>query len=373
MKTRKRILYLIFLAMLWAPLLQMWTHLFPQQKLYGAYTQHTKPELTAKNWFSGDFQYDYTRYLNDTLGFHADMVKFRNYCCYKLFHTANAFCILIGKEDYLYEMGYIQTKNGEEYVGTPKIKEYIHQAKALDEFLSNKGKTLIIVLAPNKADFYPEYIPKRYLRPATDSTNYKQFSKLLKASGLNVIDFNDWFLKKKATASYPLFPKYGIHWSEYGMLMAADSLSSYIEQIQHTPLAHLVFDGNEISTTPSASDFDIGKTLNLPDNTLNPFVLCYPKWHWQQDSNYNRPKAIVIADSFYWQLFNIGFQQHCLDGQFWYYYKTIYPDSYEHELTVEDINVRQAINDNDIVMLIITSIGLKDFGWGIMDELRLGD
>lgn len=371
MKICKYILYLIFVAMLWVPLAQMKFQFIEEESLGGAYTQPEKPDFQVKNWFDGSFQNGYEKYLNDTLGFHKTMVFDRNLFYYKVFHQSTANGIVIGKNDILYEENYLKTRNGDDYLGYIEIKRITKQLKDLQDDLSRKGKTLIVCLAPSKGDFFAEYIPKRYQRATTDSTNYKQFSKALAAVGVNVIDYNAWFLAQKKTAKYPLYPPYGIHWSEYGMTVASDSLISYIESIRKTRIPHLIIDGYERSLEPLSSDFDIGNTVNLPEGILKNSPLYYPKWRWESDSTLERLRMISIADSYYWQLFNIGFQNHCVDGQFWYYNNTIYPDSYQKDITTKDIDVRKSIYDADIVMIVATCPNLKDIGWGILEELKM--
>ena len=371
MKIWKYILYIAFIGMLWIPLAQMRFHFVEEGSLGGAYTPNEKLEFNAQNWFDGSFQTNYEKYLNDTLGFHKTMVLERNRFYYNVFHQASGKGVVIGKDDILFEEDYLKTRNGDDYLGYAKIDNITKEIKHLQDKLKKQGKTLVICLAPNKADFFAEYIPRRYQQPETDSTNQKQFSKMLTAAGVNVIDFNKWFLAQKKTAEYPLYPPYGIHWSEYGMLLASDSIISYIEKLRSTTLPHIIIDDYECSSEPRSGDFDIGHAINLPEGTLRSCNLCYPKWHWSFDNSGKRLHMICIADSYYWQIFNIGMQNYCFDGQFWYYNNTIYPDSYTKEITTKEINVRKSIKNTDIVMIVITSMNLKEFGWGLLEELRM--
>lgn len=364
MKIRKRLLYILFLVLLWLPLLQMWFPLFHEHELKGAFVAHTKPELTANSWFDGTFQEHYAAYLNDSLGFHNSLVILRNAFHYYLFHQSTQSDLIVGKHDCLFEKNYLLARNGEDFLGTEKIQKMVKSLKLRQDQWTAEGKTFVVCLAPSKADFCSELIPKRYDYPAKDSTNYLQFKRILTEEGVNVIDFNDWFLRMKPTAKYPLYPKYGIHWSEYGMLMAVDSLIHYLELKRKVSLRHLVYDGYELSDVPRSSDYDIAESMNLPSGCLHPQKLCYPNWRWEDDTTKVRPKAIVVADSYYWQIFNLAFQPKCLEGAFWYYNHSIYPDSYDTPITTEDIDCQAAIDSSDVILIMITGCNLKDFGWG---------
>lgn len=369
METRKRILYLIFLALLWLPLIQMRGHLFQEAPLQGAFLVHEQPEFNAKNWFDGSFQSKFMPFINDTLGFHKSLIRARNTFYFKVLHQSGTKSIIIGKKDWLYETSYIESLYGKDYLGSKEIQEIVGKIKKLQDDLDKEGKSLVICLAPSKADYHPEYIPKRHRQSCTDSTNYKQFSRLLKSSGINLIDFNAWFLEMKSSTPYPLYPKYGIHWSQYGMLLATDSLVRYIEQLRGSPLVKLEVWQPEMYDTARSSDNDIGKTLNLFPGTLKPFSLCYPYWHWLPDSTRKKPRIIAIADSYFWQIFNTGIIGDCFSGQFWYYNETVYPESYEHLTLTKELNKQKCIQNSDIVLFLITSNNLKNFGWGFMDDI----
>lgn len=363
MKHIKNILYIAFLVVLWLPLLQFWTHVVPEKKLSGAYISHEKPALSVKNWFDGTYQQQSDLYWNDTLGFHTTMVGLRNSFCFHVFKQANAQNVVVGKDNFLFEKDYIDAFNGDDYVGMQTIVKTVDEVLALQKELEGQGKTLVVCLAPSKADFFPEKIPNRMRKSITDSTNYKQYSRLLKQAGVNVLDYNAWFLKNKNNSTYPLYPQYGIHWSQYGVVKMTDSLVNFIEKIMKTPLNHLVVDDYMISDRASSLDYDLGNTLNLLGGQLHGYPLCYPYWHWTRDSTLTLPKMTAIADSYYWGPFSLGLQQHCFTGSFWYYNHTSYPESDTKETIVSRKDMQMSLQESGVILLMMTPPSLKKFSW----------
>ncbi|MCR4965006.1 MAG: hypothetical protein K6A41_05050 [Bacteroidales bacterium] len=369
MKGRKTALYIIFLVVLLLPLLQKVTHLIPEKPLTGSFVPHEKPALTAKTWFEGSFQSDYDQYINENLGFHNSLVRLHNRFCFKLFHKINAANVVLGEEEYLFEQDYIDAHYGMDFVGLDSILYKVKETRRLQDSLAARGKILVVFLAPSKADFFPEYISKAQRKDKTDNTNYLQYSRLLKQFGVNVIDYNAYYQTIKFTAKHPLYPKYGIHWSQYGMLQATDSLTSYIAQKSGLKLPRIIMDSYNITLDPQSSDCDLGELLNISSTPLRSDSLCYPAWHWSTDTAFSKPTLTVIADSYYWQIFNIGYQANCFQGSFWYYNSSVYPECYTKETLTKDLDMKEEIEKSDVILIMSTTPGLKNFSWGAVENL----
>ena len=61
----------------------------------------------------------------------------------------------------------------------------------------------------------------------------------------------------KDTASWPLYPQCGIHWSKYGMSLCADSLFDYIASIRGITLPDFGWDSLEVSQELKDTDYDV--------------------------------------------------------------------------------------------------------------------
>lgn len=365
MKNKTRIsLFILFCLFLIVPLIYSFMELNSKIQLKGAVILTQKPDLKLDTWFKGDFQKNYEKYVNDNIGFRPIFVRIRNQILYTFWGEAKAAGVIEGKEKYLYERNYIKAYNGEDFIGTEAIRENVSQLKAVQDSLAKMGKTLLLGLAPGKGSFYPEYFPDKLIRPKTDSTNYKVYKNLLIEKGINHIDFNQWFLQMKDTSEYILYPKYGIHWSYYGMLLATDSLIHRVEEMRNVDLPNLKIGKHHLSRKLNRMDYDIADGMNLLWQ-LPSEPMCYPENEWEDATGKCQPKTIVIGDSFYWSMFQLGLWAKSFSpGGFWFYNRQVYPDSFEQKLLVEDVNMRDVINENELIILLTTEANLPKFPWG---------
>lgn len=328
-----------------------------------------KPDFSVHKLFDGTYQHDYEKYINDNIGLRPFFVRLHNQMQYSLFDNIHANGVVVGKNNYLYEQAYLNAYNGVDYLGKNRIIEKTKAIRQLQDTLSAYGKTFFVCLAAGKATFYPEYFPDEYVKPLTDSTNYKQFTNSFKQYGVNHIDMNRWFLHMKDTCHCLIYPQYGIHWSFYGTLLAADSIIHYIETERNIQMPEMKVENVAKHSNLKYSDYDIAKGMNLLFQ-MKTSPMCYPqKVEFEKDSSSVQPKTIVISDSFYWMMFNTGFGRQVLSyGGFWYYNNQIYPDSFESPLNVSDIDIKQALMEADVVMLMSTESNLSNLGWGFIDN-----
>lgn len=367
-KGLKILFFLIVCLALTAPFIYTFTEVNKRINLEGAVKLAEKPRLNTSGWLDGSFQQNFEKYINDNIGFRPAFVRVRNQIAYSLFGKINAAYVIRGKENYLYEINYLKAYNGTDFVGTDSIYFKARQVKQLQDSLAKLNKTLLICLAPGKGSFYPEYFPKRFRKPPTNLTNQKIYAKAFREMGVNHIDFNSWFLAMKDTSQYCLYPKYGIHWSEYGMLLSADSLISYIEHIKGIDMPDIQLSDFKVTKQLNRTDYDIANGLNLVFK-LPVDAMCYPRVQWENASGKKMPKVVVIADSFYWSMYGTGiWNQSFSKGGFWYYNRLVYPDSFENELKVKDINYWKAIEKNDVFIVMITEANLPKFSWGFVEN-----
>lgn len=327
-------------------------------------TTEYKP-LTVNSWLSGDYQENTSEYVNTHFGYRDFFVRLHNQRLYWMFKETTAFNIVIGKDDYLFGKSYIDAYYGTDYLGVDSIQQIVSKLKSVQHRLAQKGTKLVIVLAPGKGSFYPEYIPEKYQkRLKRRETNLATFVHEFDQNQINYINFHQWFLSMKNTSPYPLFPKGGIHWSAYGEYLVADSLTKFINQ--HDIAGEVRLNSIETKTQYNNEEYDIANTLNLLFQ-IEPTSLAVPHYTFVQNSKPKRP-ILVIADSFYWGLFNRGMSQQLFgEGQFWYYNKDIYPDSYQQPKTVNQNDYWEEMEKNQIVFLICTDGNLTKFPFGLTD------
>ena len=365
-KRLKQVIFFAVIALLCIPMIQHKFRFFEEKPLNGSFELSSKPELTKESWFSGKYQEGQDKYIADHTGFRPGWVRLYNQWNYSLFNIAHASGVIRGKEDYLYEESYINAYYGTDFLGDERIKGITKEWKAVQDTLKQKGIDLVVILAPGKASFYPEYIPDSYKKARNGKTNYEVFKKQFLKQAVSHIDMHSWFESMKKGSKYPLFSKTGIHWSAYGQSLAVDSLTKFVSERCKTQIPYYVLDTIIESDEPKRGDDDIGSGMNLllgvPELTL-----AYPEFHPNRKPKKNDPKVLVIADSFYWALFNSNVSNFLFNGgEFWYYNEQIYPASYTKETLVRNQPLDQKLKENKVVFLLITDANLHKFSFGFL-------
>lgn len=359
------------MVLLIIPLFQYFVPTIEEKPLLGEFKLAEKPDSMLENWFSGDFQIKYEKYFNDYMGFRNFFVKVNNQMDYSFFNISHADKVVVGKDNYLYEKNYIEAYFGTDFAGEKQIETNIKTLKNIHNTLKNKGKELIIVFAPSKASYLPEFLPAKNDGRKRSTTNYEVLKKHLINQKFNFVDFDGLFIQMKDTTKYPLYSKTGVHWSNYGMTLAFDSLIRYMENVKQISLPDLKITNIEQPDTTRDTDYDIASAMNLLF-TIPQFKLAYPIVTFETKPNTVKPKAIVIGDSYYFNIFNAYDKFVFSEIQFWYYLKSVH----QHNQAVKDISeidITQEIEKTDFVIILATELNLNWFPFGFNEKYSTVD
>lgn len=365
MKAR-RFLFISMLFLLIVPGIQNEFQFIELAPLKGAISQPEKNSFTLKEWFSGEYQTAEEKYINETFGFRSLFVRIDNQIAFSLFKRAKANGVIIGEKNYLFEENYIKAYNGTDFIGTDSILLRMQKLQFISDTLAKLNKNIIIVFAAGKGSYYPEYFPKK-LRMKPGKTNYEYYTQSAKELGIKYIDFNKYFVDNKHKSKYPLYPQYGIHWSNYGMCVAADSIIRYIEKIRNIDLPNLYWTQVDLAEAKE-SDYDIADGLNIKFK-LKSYKMGYPRIQFESESGKTKPSVLVISDSFYWGMYGFGITKAFLNSHFWYYNKQIYPESFEKPVETSQISLKDEIARHDVILIMATEATLPKLGWGFIETL----
>jgi hypothetical protein len=370
MRLLKNILFGLLMLMIGIPLIQRTVPVFKEMPLKGAYDLPAKPSATLKSVFDGTYQDAYNNYFEHTIGLRPLLVRIHNQVAYTVFDTALASGVIIGKHNYLFEINYIKAWKGWDFSGQKAIDEQVRKALFVNSKLREAGKTLLFVMAPGKASFFPEYIPERYIRRAAgEKTNYTAYLEGFRKNNLPLIDFNGWFVKMKDTASYPLYPKCGIHWSSYGVALSTDSLIRYLEKDRNIDMVDFGWSGFEIPDTLRSPDYDIAEGMNLLFK-IPHYRMAYPKIHFGNEQGKIKPNVMVVGDSYYWNIFGTGISARLFnDNNFWYYNVEAHNPSWPAPVKTTEINLLEAVGKTDVIIILATEANLYRFPYGFIDRL----
>jgi len=364
---RNRIL-IFFMVLLLLPAAERLLHFVSTEPLKGAITEMKDPTFTTQEWFSGEYQRKKERYLDQQTGFAPLMIRTYNQVLYTLFRKARAKDVVIGKNDFLFEENYIRAFYGQDFVGSDSIRRRMDMLKYLHDTLALEGKTVLVVFAPGKGSFYPEYIPAHYKEPVKE-TNYRHYIQEAERLSIHHIDFNKYFIDNKDASPYPLFPKSGIHWSRYGACLAIDSIIKYLEHVRNIDMPDIYWKKIQVAEANN-EDYDIGDGLNLLV-PLKKDVLGYPDYHFEKGNGKIKPSAMVIADSFYWVLCNMGISAIFDKNDFWYYNEQVYTidgSSISAPQVADSLDLVDEISKRDVIIILAGESTLPGFGWGFIER-----
>lgn len=342
--------------------------IFKIKPLQGSYTKAGDISFSLADWFSGHFQEVKDASVKDNFMFHDWLVRCNNEIEFRLFKKVNASDVIIGKDMYLYEKSYIDSYYGRNFIGEDSLKYRLKLLKAVQDTLAKHNKLFILVLAAGKASFYPEYIPD-HMKSSAGMSNYECVKKLSRQLGINTIDFNAYFVSQKKQSKYPLFPKYGIHWSFYGSSLAYDSMSRYIETKLGVNLPDLVTKSIYECDTAKHSDADLIEGMNLL-TTAKSERMAYPEneVRYQPEIHNKNLSIMVVSDSFWWETYVTGWVHGMFkDNQFWYYNREVY-SSLPQSLPVFNADYYTRIQNTDVIVLLQTEATLRKFAFGF-DQL----
>jgi hypothetical protein len=340
--------------------------------LTGIVINNVNPDstFTKDQWFSGEYQSARDDYNNDHWAFKELFVRLNNQFYYNAFNQLRVNGFVSGKEHYVYSESYIFSAFGDDYVGNEKIKAKLEKAKVIQDTLKRKGIDFFLVFAPGKGEYCIEQIEDKYKHPI-NRTNYQDYISISNQLGINVLDLKAYFQKLKPTTPYPLFPKFGHHWSYYGECLAVDTIIGYIEKLHHTDLPDIVWNKIDVVDTARSRDADVLKSMNLYHNPEQNMKLAYPQVMFEQDSVKNRTRVLTLSDSYWYGPVYMGVPHNCFaGGQFWYYYNKIIPNpSATEKVEVWQLDLKQSIESNQVVMILYSDGNLPNFANTFIDDV----
>lgn len=356
------------LVLLLLPMINFKLKLVKELSLHGSETQAVQPIRSFKSYFKGQYQDSFANYFSENLPLRSYAIKTHNQILYSAFKYTNASQVVIGKESYLYETPYLDAFTGRNYIGDSAINERMLKLQKIQFALAKINKKLIVVFAPGKASFFPATIPNDY-QQIINKNNHDEFVKAYQKNEINYIDFVSYFNKLKQTSPYPLFGKYGIHWSQYGMSIALDSMLHKMEIDANQKFPSKINLETAVTNAYRFTDNDVELALNLFID-LPKENMAYRSFQFEKNTNKYKPNIIVVADSYWWLAHNNYISKEIFkDYHFLYYNKSIYDFNQQLPLTPNDDLIADYLHRADVIVLMATEANLNWFPYGFDDQL----
>lgn len=350
----------LFLAL---PLLVGFTKSDNKPNLVGLVISDEKPVFSWSDWFNGFYQADREDYNNDHWAFKEKMVRLNNQLYYDAFNQIRVNNFVSGKENYVFSEGYIFSAFGDDLMDGKKVNNILEKAKVVQDTLKKKGIDLLLVYVPGKGMGCKEFVEDKYVHEIKN-TNYNLFAGSSKRLGLNYLDLAAYHDRLKPTSPYPLFPKFGHHWSYYFECLAVDTIIKHIETLHRCDMPNITWDKIEVVDTARSRDADVLKSMNLYSNPPQNMKLAYPNVSFEEDSLKNVTRVLTISDSYWYGPVYMGITQKAFAyGEFWYYNNRVIPTREAGKKTeVWELDLKKEIESNQVIMLLYSDGNLAEFG-----------
>jgi hypothetical protein len=280
------------------------------------------PDLTWEALKTNAFQTGLEHYIEDRLGFRVWFIKLRNQFSYSILHETNDPNLFVGRNSALFDARTLYAYVGLDAVADQAtVQRRVRHLRVVQDTLARRGKLLVFVAAASKASYMPENLPPYFRHVTRRRSNYDNYTAAMRAAKINLLDLSQALRSWKDTTSYPLFPQYGGHWSDYAATQAGDSLVRYVEQKYGHQRRGYQIRAGEISNAPHDNERDTEKPLNLllplPLETMkHPSVEYEPLKPGQR-----QPTVLIVGDSFVWTILYpfIIPSFDSVNSRFWFY------------------------------------------------------
>ena len=381
--TIKKLCVVLFVILLFAPIVQRLTKVFPSPSLYGVERSVGKPSLRFASWFDGSFRKSYEDYFRIRVGLRPYFIRTFNQFHFSLFGNIpgrRGTQIVIGKDNWLYEREYIR-----HYVrpgrATPQaIEESVLKLRRFQDALESAGIAFALVVSPSKAEIYPEHIPEEHLTGRKENeTNYGRTVHVLDDHGINYVDAHRIFLEARKNGTHDLFAHGGTHWNRYGVFLVIEEVVAKLQPIVKKDIPVPVCRRVRM-LPPKLPDRDLELLMNLWRFPAAGVPVPYPELPVRHTTPDERLSLLVIGDSFSFILID-ALRNAEIAGptELLYYYKRmfIYPEGVDQvdHASLKTRVIRRGRFDGkrfllkkDAVILETNEIFLPPNGWGFVDE-----
>lgn len=350
-------------------------HFIPEVKLGGESLAAYRPIFNLNSWLDGNLQKYIESLLDKNIGLRGYFIRTDNQINYWLFgqiYQKTDEDIVVGKNHYLFEQKYIDSYIGIDKINLEKLNKQIELLINVQNKLEINNKLFLLVIAPNKASFFNEYIPNSQLkntRVGDLDYNYLVLIEELEKRGVNYWDGKKFFLEEKNRSLAPLFTKSGTHWTVYGSCLVAqkviNKINSQKKENYNFPQCGLL----NWSDKPLGQDADLLNLSNIWLTSNFEERLAYPKT--TPVSKINNIDLLLIGDSFSWNILKQLESGPFINSyDFAYYFNTLssFPNKQTVPISKQNDDFLKLINSHDVIIIEVNESGVSDIGWGFLEK-----
>lgn len=372
MKLLKQILFILFFLTFCGELIQNNHVWIKSPPLQGGIITVPKPKFNFDNWLSGNYQDSLMTYFEQNLDLHVPLIRLHNQIAFSAFRETNLTKCESGKNQVLFDIDYIKSYLGRNFIGEDAVINKAKKLAYIQAELKKRNIDLLYVIAPGKPYYSPDLLPSKYDLAKKTRTNYDAFAEQFEKQKINYIDFVKYFQKLKSKTKYPLFTRCGVHWSGYGITVAADTLFRTMEKLRNIDLIDFYANGGEETFEPRSTDADIGDAMSLVYK-IPSFKMYYPNIVFKGETNKVKPNVLIVGDSYVWGFLRFYKYMPKLFNDksvFWYYNREVFGTAQIDikPYSVSELNLEEQLRNRDYVLIVFTETNLDNCGFGFIDQ-----
>ena len=329
-----------------------------------------KQDLTFKTYWDGSYQKYLAQQARKSTGFREFFSRCHNQVAYTCFGKIANPNVVEGENHEFYLKGCLDDVTGQLLVrnyGTVDNAKFdaqknVEETLTLIDTLRQHGTQFLFVFCPTKPAVYPETMPEALKDSISDFVLADYYIELFKENNIPHIDFYNYFKSLKDSFPYPLYTRFGSHWSEATIPFVADSILRKLEAVTGYRLPSVEVVDSNLSRDYSDQDGELETSIDL----LLP--LCKPKASrpisaLQDTLGKDRPNLLVVGDGYFTPLQGSCFVKAFNRWDFWLYNQTSISSRPElnWKYLNQLFNTAETLEQADIVIALYTSNYLLNF------------
>jgi len=273
----------------------------------------------------GSFQKGMEYLVEAVFPFRAAIVRATNQVYYSLFARSYMYnnWIVIGKRQYLYEIGYInhQCNMQREKHTQKEFDQWAKSIEELSDLFARRGQTFLFVLTPSKAAYFPEYIPDKFgCSEQSPRPEYFLATAALQRTHVPFVDLSKLVIDAKDKYPLQLFNRGSTHWTMLAVTLSAREIAARISAQGKWRLPEVRF-SYSVDNHPSGNDTDLLDLLNLwsPNRNYPVARVSFER----QPPRTPAPRIAIVSGSFLRQMFYALRDTNMFESIDYYFYMGI--------------------------------------------------
>ncbi len=224
----------------------------------------------------------YEEFFDDNVPFRTQLIKINSFINCFIFKQSPISKVIIGKEGWLYynpagtDGDPMADTMGTNLYTEEQMKQCAENLIKVREQLKLRGKDFYIMIAPNKASIYNEYLPKKY--NISENTRADLLvSYLKKHTDINIVYPKEELINKKNILSDALiYYKTDTHWNNLGGYIGAKSLLSSlnikIPELENVEISEIERNIGDLSNMMALTEYFDDKDYQIKGYSENSNV-----------------------------------------------------------------------------------------------------